>query len=43
VKTQQRLLLATEKACGKEVYGTILEDWEPDLKWVRTYGLPERL
>lgn len=37
VKTQQRLLQAVEQECRMEGYATILEDWEPDLKWIRTY------
>ncbi len=37
VKTQQRLLQATEETCRSAGYGAVLDDWEPDLKWIRTY------
>ncbi len=42
VRTQQRLLQATERGCRAAGYGDILDDWEPDLKWVRTYKSQKR-
>ncbi len=42
VKTQQKLLEATERVCRIGGYGHILDDWGPDLEWVKTYEIQKR-
>ncbi|MFQ5986300.1 MAG: nucleotidyltransferase domain-containing protein [Thermoplasmata archaeon] len=37
VATQQTLFRTTERLCRNEGYGSILDDWGPDLDWIRTY------